>query len=176
MSYSFWTNPELGAAIEALNYEKMDSLLALGASFNSCIRKYGLGGFEGNFKSALDYALSEKDVKLVKYIVNNGGNIVAIPMPELFTVNIASPDKADCYPFADERDREIFEFLSKTAYESILKNTMPVFANVVRGIILYRGLIPDENVKIKLFAATEANDTNKVGRILEELVRKKDLK
>ena len=82
MSFSFWSDKELGAAFDARDYKKMSVLIAKGPNFAGCYHMGGVGGFMSR-TSALDNAIWKKDLKLIKFVVKHGGIIKEIKILNL---------------------------------------------------------------------------------------------
>ena len=171
MSFSFWSDKELGAAFDARDYKKMSVLIAKGPNFAGCYHMGGVGGFMSR-TSALDNAIWKKDLKLIKFVVKHGGIIKEIKIP----------DSNSLFEIYCENDEKIYRFLCSAAYTGILKKTMAVTPEAVRSLLVCFGLADASTIdRLKqdcflikeLFSAAASNEAKAVGRILKMLIRER---
>jgi hypothetical protein len=148
----------MGEAIVKRDYRTLKALIAAGKDINNCEWHITLwkSGITGN---VLSYASQIKDLRLMKFLLKNGAMIRGLGpwYGQVELIGKLSP--------------EIFELLCKESYKRILKNTTPVYPQMIKGLIEYFKIKTTGFISKELINAAEDNNTEGAGDMLKTLIK-----
>ena len=157
-----WNDVELGKAIDARDYDRVQRLVDAGHDLSQCV--YCINPNHSMFPphsySALYYVVKNMDIDMLKLFLKN--NVKIEQHVNKFGGGIVL--------FYRDRSAEVFELLCNESYQQIMNDTIKVYPEMIKGLIEYFGITRDGFVYKELIAAADFGDTQAARRILLYLI------